>query len=122
MSRDARLVATGTIENLNSISVQILDIKTLQVIHRMEMGVSAVGMISFSPDGKALVRKIISNGSHALESKPLDGSPAHLLTTPTAEDMTASQWSPSGNLLGVLQLRTSSDVVLIKDLTGSQPH
>jgi serine/threonine protein kinase/Tol biopolymer transport system component len=122
MSRDARLVATGTIENLNGISVQILDINTLQVIHRMEMGVSALGMISFSPDGKALVRKIISNGSHALESKPLDGSPAHLLTAPTAEDMTAFQWSPSGNLLGVLQLRKSSDVVLIKDLTGSQPH
>jgi hypothetical protein len=29
---------------------------------------------------------------------------------------------PSGNLLGVLQLRTSSDVVLINDLTGKQPH
>jgi eukaryotic-like serine/threonine-protein kinase len=122
LSRDARLVGIGSIEDLNSISAQILDIKTAQVVHKMQMGMSALGMISFSPDGKALVRKIVSNGSYALESQPIDGSPAHLMTAPTAEDMTAFQWSPSGNLLGVLQLRKSSDVVLIKDLTGSQPH
>jgi hypothetical protein len=31
-------------------------------------------------------------------------------------------WSPSGSKLGVLQLRKSSDVVLITDITGKQPH
>jgi eukaryotic-like serine/threonine-protein kinase len=122
VSRDARLVGIGNIENLNGISAQILDINTAQVLHKLQIGMSALGKISFSPDGKALVRKIVSNGSYALESQPIDGSPAHLMTSPTAEDMTAFEWSPSGNLLGVLQLRKSSDVVLIKDLTGSQPH
>jgi eukaryotic-like serine/threonine-protein kinase len=122
LSRDARFVAVGSIQNMNGISAQILDINTAQVLHMMQMGMSALGMISFSPDGKALVRKIVSNGSYALESQPIDGSPTHLMTSPTAEDMTAFQWSPSGNLLGVLQLRKSSDVVLITDLTGKQPH
>jgi eukaryotic-like serine/threonine-protein kinase len=122
LSRDARLVATGSFENLNSISAQIIDINTVQVVHKLQMGMSALGMILFSPDGKALVRKIVSNGSYALDYEPIDGSPTHLMTSPMAEDMTAFQWSPSGNLLGVLQLRKSSDVVLIKDLTGSQPH
>ena len=79
-------------------------------------------MIIFSPDGKALVRKIVSNGSNALQYQPIDGSQTRLLIGPTPEDLTAFQWSPSGNLLAVLQLRKSSDVVLIKDLTGSQPH
>ena len=86
------------------------------------MNLSAIGMVLFSPDGKALVRKIVSNGSYVLQSQPIDGSATHLLIGPTHDDLNAFQWSPSGNLLAVLQLRKSSDVVLITDLTGKQPH
>ena len=53
---------------------------------------------------------------------PIDGSPTHLMLGPTHEELSAFRWSPSGKLLGVLQQRKSSDVVLIKDLTGSQAH
>jgi hypothetical protein len=44
------------------------------------------------------------------------------LTEPTRETLTAFAWSPSGSKLGVLRLGTSSDVVLMTDLTGKQPH
>ena len=122
LSRDARLVGTGSIADLDNFTAQIFDISTRQVVHQLKMNMSALGMIIFSPDGKALVRKIVSNGSNALQYQPIDGSQTRLLIGPTPEDLTAFQWSPSGNLLAVLQLRKSSDVVLIKDLTGSQPH
>ena len=122
LSRDARLAGTGSVADLDSITAQIFDIDTRQVVHQLKMNMSALGMIIFSPDGKALVRKIVSNGSNALQYQPIDGSQTRLLIGPTPEDLTAFQWSPSGNLLAVLQLRKSSDVVLIKDLTGSQPH
>ena len=78
-------------------------------------------MISFSPDGKAIVRKVDSNGGNALQVQPIDGSPPHLLIGPTPEDLTDFEWSPSGNLLGIA-LRSSSDVVLIKDLTSSRTN
>jgi Tol biopolymer transport system component len=122
VSRDAKYAAVESLANEDSFTALIADINTGQVIHRLALDMSALGMVSFSPDGKAIVRKVVSNGGHALQYQPIDGSPPHLLLGPTPEDLTAFAWSPSGNLLGVLQLRSSSDVVLINDLTGKQPH
>ncbi len=39
---------------------------------------------------------------------------------PTHSTITDFAWSPSGSKLGVLQLRKSSDVVLITDLAGEE--
>jgi Tol biopolymer transport system component len=77
---------------------------------------------AFSPDGKAIIERVTSKGGNALKYQPIDGSPAHLLLEPTHDALTDFAWSPSGSKLGVLQLRKSSDVVLITDLTGKQPH
>jgi eukaryotic-like serine/threonine-protein kinase len=121
LSPDARFVATGTLHD-QSFTAQILNVDTQQVAHQLEMNLSALGMVLFSPDSKALVRKIVSNGSYLLQYQPIDGSATHLLIGPTHDDLSAFQWSPSGNLLAVLQLRKSSDVVLITDLTGKQPQ
>ncbi len=109
----------GSIQDTN-FSGLIIDVHTGRIIHRLPLDMSALGMVSFSPDGKAIVRKVVSNGGNALQYQPIDGSPTHLLIGPTPQDMTAFGWSPSGSLLAVLQLRRSSDVVLIKDLTGKQ--
>jgi hypothetical protein len=46
----------------------------------------------------------------------------HLLSEPTHEAQTGFAWSPSASKLAVLQSRRSSDVVLITDLGGKQPH
>jgi serine/threonine protein kinase len=122
VSRDAKFVSAESLETADVFMALITDIHTGQILHQLPLDMSALGMISFSPDGKAIVRKVVSNGGHALQYQPIDGSPPHLLISPAPEDLTAFTWSPSGNLLGVLQLRTSSDVVLINDLTGKQPH
>ncbi len=122
VSRDAKLAGVESIGTADDFTALITDIHTGQVMHKLSLDMSALGMISFSPDGKALVRKVVSNGGNALQYQPIDGSPPHLLLGPTPEDLTAFAWSPSGNLLAVLQLRRSSDVVVINDLTGKQPH
>jgi hypothetical protein len=77
---------------------------------------------SFSWDGEAIVESVTTKGSNALQHQPIDGSTTHPLADPTHETQTAFAWSPSASKLGVLQLRRSSDVVLITDLTGKQPH
>jgi hypothetical protein len=100
----------------------IVDVKTGQVLRQLSLDLTALGMMSFSPDGKGVVRNVVLNGGNALLYQPIDGSPTHLLLGPTHEELSAFRWSPTGKLLGVLQLRRSSDVVLIKDLTGSQSH
>jgi eukaryotic-like serine/threonine-protein kinase len=122
VSRDAKLAGVESIETADEFTALIADMNTGQVMHKLPLDMSALGMVSFSPDGKALVRKVVSNGGNALQYQPIDGSPPHLLLGPTPEDLTAFAWSPSGNLLAVLQLRRSSDVVVINDLTGKQPH
>ena len=122
VSRDAKFASVESLASEDHFMALITDIGTGQVLHQLPLDMSALGMVSFSPDGKAIVRKVVSNGGNALQYQPIDGSPPHLLTSPTPEDLTAFAWSPSGNLLALLQLRRSSDVVLINDLTGKQPH
>ena len=121
LSPDGNLAMTGDFYQ-DQVVASVVDVNTSKVLHQLRLNMSALGMVSFSPDGKAIVRKVNSNGGYALQYQPIDGSATRLLVGPTPEDLTAFKWSPSGNLLGALQLRSSSDVVLIKDLTGSQPH
>jgi eukaryotic-like serine/threonine-protein kinase len=104
--------------------LQVWDVSTHQMVHQLPWDTSALeGFIpAFAPDGKAVVLTVISKGSNTLEYQPIDGSAIHLVTEPTHETQTAFAWSPSASKLGVLQLRRSSDVVLITDLGGKQPH
>jgi hypothetical protein len=94
------------------------------MVHRLPAELSSFqgSFPIFSPDARAIVEGVTSNGSNALRYQPIDGSPAHFLTDPTPDGLTAFAYSPSGSKLGVLQLRKSSDVVLITDLTGKQQH
>ena len=103
---------------------QMWDLSTHRMVHQLPWDVSSLQgtFPGFAPDGKAVVLTVVSKGSNALEYQPIDGSPTHLLTDPTHETQTGFAWSPSGSKLATLQLRKSSDVVLITDLTGKQPH
>jgi eukaryotic-like serine/threonine-protein kinase len=123
LSRDAKLAAA--VLNRNSVYyVEIWDLTTGRMVHRLPAELSSFqgSFPIFSPDARAIVEGITSNGSNALRYQPIDGSPAHLLTDPTPDGLTAFAYSPSGSKLAVLQLRKSSDVVLITDLTGKQQH
>jgi serine/threonine protein kinase/Tol biopolymer transport system component len=104
--------------------LQVWDLSTHQMVKQLPWNVSNLqGMFpAFFPDGKAIVGTVFTQGSFALQYQPIDGSPTHLMTEPTHDAQTSLAWSPSGSKLGVLQLRRSSDVVLITDLANKQAH
>jgi serine/threonine protein kinase/Tol biopolymer transport system component len=123
LTRDTKFAEAISIQHF-SYYMDIWDLTTHRVVHQLPLDVSSLQAANpmFTPDGKALVGGVTTKGGYALRYQPVDGSPAHLMTDPTPETPTALAWSPSGSKLGVLQLRQSSDVVLITDLTGKQPH
>lgn len=123
-SRDAKLAISLFNVNLKYY-MQLWDISTRQMVKQLPWNVSNLtgGLPPvFAPDGKAIVLSVSSQGSTALQYEPVDGSPPHLISEPTHEIQTAVAWSPSGSKMGVLQLRRSSDVVLITDLVNQQAH
>jgi eukaryotic-like serine/threonine-protein kinase len=123
LTRDTRLALTFFNQNLRYF-LQVWDLSSHQLLHQLPWDVSNLQgtFPGFAPDGKAIVLTVVSNGSNALEYQPIDGSPTHLLTDPTHQFQTGFAWSPSAAKMAVLQLRMSSDVVMITDLAGKQPH
>jgi len=69
----------------------------------------------FTSDGKALAYTIHVNGVDNIWAQPLDGTPAHPITSFTSEEIVDFHWSPSGDRLGIVRGRTESNVVLIRD-------
>ncbi len=122
LTRDAKFAELILVQNLAQ-SIEIVDLTSLTIVHRLPMDLTySEGTAPlFSPDGKALVDGAISKSGNTLLYEPIDGSPAHFMIDPTHNTITDFAWSPSGSKLGVLQLRKSSDVVLITDLAGKQP-
>jgi Tol biopolymer transport system component len=123
LTRDTRFALAFFNQNLRYF-LQIWDLSTHQMTHQLPWDVSNLEgtFPGFAPDGKAVVLTVVSKGSNALEYQPIDGSPTHLMTDPTHQTQTGFAWSPSAAKLAVLQLQKSSDVVMITDLTGNQPH
>jgi Tol biopolymer transport system component len=124
LSRDTKLAEVLVIGQDRAFYIEIRDLATHRIVHRLPMDVSSAlqgGYPIFSPDGKAIVG-LTTKGGNALQYQPIDGSSPHLLIGPLRDELTAFAWSPSGSKLGVLQLRKSSDVVLITALTAKQPR
>jgi Tol biopolymer transport system component len=122
LTRDAKFAELILVQNLAE-SLEILDLTSLKIVHRLPLDVSYSEGTSplFSPDGKAIVDGAVSKSGNTLRYQPIDGSLAHFIIDPTHNTITDFAWSPSGSKLGVLQLRKSSDVVLITDLAGKKP-
>jgi eukaryotic-like serine/threonine-protein kinase len=122
VSRDTRLAAVR-INHPDAVAfTNIWDLADRRVIRKVPLDVSSPEFAQqvFSPDGKALVEGVFSKAGSALRYQPLDGSAGHMLTEPTQDIMTHFAYSPSGSALALLQLRKSSDVVLVTDLNGRQ--
>jgi serine/threonine protein kinase/Tol biopolymer transport system component len=123
LTRDTKLALTFFNQNLLYF-LQIWDLSTHQILHQLPWDVSTLqgNFPEFAPDEKAVVLTVVSKGSNVLEYQPIDGSPTHQLTDPTHQTQTGFAWSPSAARLAILQLQKSSDVVMITDLAGKQPH
>ena len=122
LTRDAKFAGLVVVHNLAD-TLEVEDLSSRRVVHRLPLDLtySEGAPPLFSPDGKAIVEGAISGGGNTLRYEPIDGSPAHFMIEPTHNTITDFAWSPSGSKLGVLQLRKSSDVVLITDLAGKKP-
>jgi eukaryotic-like serine/threonine-protein kinase len=122
LTRDAKFAELILVHNLAE-SLEIMDLTSLRIVHRLPLDASYSEGTSplFSPDGKAIVEGAISKSGNTLRYQPIDGSPAHFMIDPTQNTITDFAWSPSGSKLGALQLRKSSDVVLITDLAAKKP-
>jgi serine/threonine protein kinase len=123
LTRNAQFVEWIVAHHLAE-SFEVIDLASHRVVQRLPVDVSYSEGASplFSPDGKAIVEGAVSKTGNTLRYHPVDGSPAHSMIDPTYDTITDFAWSPSGAKLGVLQVRESSDVVLITELAGKKPH
>lgn len=122
LSFDAKLAA-ASMSHEHSDYVEILNLNTYQVEHRLPLQISAIQeYYPVSRDGRAIIEVVTTHDGNALRYDPIDGSEPHLLVGPTPDSLTSFDWSPSGSKLAVLHLRRNSDVVLMTDLTGKQPR
>ncbi len=97
--------------------MDILEFPSYKLVRRFQLANNFVegGSPEFSADGKALVGGAKKETGNTLFYQPIDGSAPHSLLHATSDTVVDFAWSPSGNKLGVLQLRKSSDVVLITE-------
>ncbi len=73
------------------------------------------GVLSVTPDGKAVTYPIRENGVDNLWVQPLDGSRGRQMTFFDSEQILNFRWSPDGRSLCILRGHTDSDVVLIRE-------
>ena len=74
----------------------------------------------FTPDGKSLVYPVRQNGVDNLRQQPLEGGSGRQITNFDSDTIRIAQYSPDGKNLGVLQVHAESDVVLLRDASGTK--
>lgn len=123
MSADGKLAGADVLDGTKS-RWKVFDLATGKLVYDLPLDVSdnsaAASSCDFSPDGRALVESVLRDGSHTILYQPLDGSAGHSLVEPVQESIRDFHWSPSGKELAVLRLKSSSDVVLIRDQEGKK--
>jgi serine/threonine protein kinase len=77
----------------------------------------STGVLSFSPDGKAVTYPIRESGVDNLWMQPIDGLSGRQITSFTSEQIIGFHFSPDGRSLGILRGHVDSDVVLIREST-----
>lgn len=86
-----------------------------QILRTYEYDPRHVGVVRFSPDGKAIIYPIREKGVDNLWLQPLDGSPGRQLTKFDSLKIYSYQWAPDRKRLALVRGDDPSDVVLIQD-------
>jgi eukaryotic-like serine/threonine-protein kinase len=124
ISPDGKLAGYETVVASGRVRSKVIDIDSRQVISELNLdnsdaGSASGGFVHFSPDSRAIVYSTLRSGGRTLLYQPLDGSTPHPLIDRVQEDIYDFGWSPSGKQLAAVQVKSSSDVVLITDKRGS---
>jgi serine/threonine protein kinase len=116
ISPDGKLAAFGTLEHSgeHKEKLAVIDIASGQA-RMLDFDRIRLGLLRFSPDGKAVVYPARENGVDNLWSQPLDGSKGKQLTDFTSEKIYDFHWSVDGKQLAIVRGHTDADVVLIRD-------
>jgi serine/threonine protein kinase/Tol biopolymer transport system component len=106
---------TDTSNPKRRIALIPLDAGTKPELRWIEPDPRISGEAIFTPDGSALIYPVRENGVDNLWKQPLDGAPGRKITNFQSDTIRIAQFSPNGKTLGVLQVHTESDVVLLRD-------
>jgi serine/threonine protein kinase/Tol biopolymer transport system component len=119
ISQHGRLAGYDVVAATSKVHWKVFDLASGRILSEVVLDSSDIaserGFVHFSPDNRAIVYSVLRSGGRTLLYQPLDGSTPHQLLDTVQEGITDFGWSPSGKQLAVLRLKTSSDVVLIKD-------
>jgi eukaryotic-like serine/threonine-protein kinase len=120
ISSDGRLAAL-TIFKEQKAHWRVFDTSSGRMVSEVPLEMSDLAgegssTMRFSPDNRAAVYSVLRNAGRTLFYQPLDGSASHPLLEPIQEGIPDFNWSPSGKQLAIVGQKSSSDVVLIKDL------
>lgn len=118
-SKDGRLASWETVLPNSKITWKVLDLASRKVVHDVVLDQSDYGRLHYSQDERALVYPVLRNGERTLLYQPFEGPGQHTLIDPVPDTISDFAWSPSGRQLAVLRVKSSSDVVLIKDRRAS---
>jgi len=77
------------------------------------------GGLCYTPDGKGVIFPVRERGVDNLWYQPLDGGAAKQLTHFTKEQIMRVRYSPDGTKIAIERGETESDVVLLRDTSGS---
>jgi serine/threonine protein kinase len=116
ISADGKLAVFGTVEHSgdHKEKLAVVDIASGQA-RMLDFDRIRLGLLRFSPDGKAVVYSARENGVDNLWLQPLDGSKGKQLTDFSSEKIYDFHWSFDGKQLAIVRGHTDSDVVLIRD-------
>jgi serine/threonine protein kinase/Tol biopolymer transport system component len=116
VSRDGRSLAFCT-----DIELGLINIENGKVVRRFprdpRRGSSGELTLCprFTPHDMGLAFEIHVNGVDNLWVQPLDGTPAHPITSFKSDEIVDFHWSPSGDRLGIVRGRRDANAVLIRD-------
>jgi Tol biopolymer transport system component len=80
-----------------------------------------LGILQFTPDGKAVAYTVEDQEVGNIWVQPLDGSKGRQITHFTSVSVSEFSWSPNGKSLSVSRAERASDIILIRD-TNSAPQ
>jgi len=117
LSPDGKMAAFMTLEHSGEHKEKLALVSTEpgQPGKQVEFERVVIGLVRFSPDGKAVVYPTRESGVDNLWWQPLDGSKGHAITDFKAERIYDFRWSFDGKQLVVLRGHTDADVVLVRE-------
>jgi eukaryotic-like serine/threonine-protein kinase len=96
-------------------AISLISAETGQVQRVLQYDSRHIGILRFTPDGKAVVYPIVEKGVSNLWLQPIAGGPGRQLTDFTSLRIYSYQWSPDGKYLALVRGEAPSDLVLIRD-------